>query len=240
MHFTELMFEYMPQFFELLNHNRMVQDGVDGKWDILKNQDEDREIVLMLEIRIVELLCEVLNGNGKLCRMVGDELIEKCCEFLIDIIPGYELRYLRCLQIIIVHSQNTNTKKRCIEIMIDKLLDRNNNGGLVEQQKIFVLAQEPTDDKRLYFTRLISLFAYGISAEKSWGKFAKQDDGNRDQFDSEMNALSTVVVRLQGVLNIEWILDEIDFINSKGGKDQSWRELEASYIQLLNALQEMA
>ena len=100
------------------------------------------------------------------------------------------------------------------------------------RNKNFVLAQEPTDAKG-FFTRLTVGIA---SCGKSWGKLANQDDGNRDQFDSEMNALSTVVVRLQGVLNIEWILDEIDFINSKGGKDQSWRELEASYIQLLNAL----
>ena len=61
---------------------------------------------------------------------------------------------------------------------MDKLLDRENH---------FVLSDAPTEDNRTYFTRLTSLFAYGISTDRTWGEFQQHDD---DDFDDVQAAAS--------------------------------------------------
>ena len=212
------MFERIDDILGIFDRNMKLRG--DEKWDLTKK--EDREMVLMVEVRAVELLCEIFNSNEDLCRKVENKVIERCCDFLIDTLPGDEMRYLRFLQIIIVHSKSTVTKKRVVQIMMDKLLDRDEH---------FVLSDLPNEDNKIYFTRLVSLFAYGISTDRTWGEFTQHEDDDTNENDPDKGALITVIVRLQGALNIDWLLDEIEHLHVEG-----WVDLEASYLRLLNAM----
>ena len=212
------MFERIDDILGIFDRNMKLRG--DEKWDLRKK--EDREMVLMVEVRAVELLCEIFNSNEDLCRKVENKVIERCCDFLIDTLPGDEMRYLRFLQIITVHSKSTVTKKRVVQIMMDKLLDRDEH---------FVLSDLPDEDNKIYFTRLVSLFAYGISTDRTWGEFTQHEDDDTNENDPDKGALITVIVRLQGALNIDWLLDEIEHLHVEG-----WVDLEASYLRLLNAM----
>jgi len=208
----------MDDILDLLDRNAKIES--DEGWSV--ENKEDRDLILMIEMRAVELIGEILNGNKELCQRISEKVIRRCCDFLIDILPGDEMRYLRCLQVIVVHSQSNQTKKKCIQIMMDKLLDRENH---------FVLSDAPTEDNRTYFTRLTSLFAYGISTDRTWGEFQQHDDDDFDENDPDKSTLLSLIVRLQGALNIDWLLEEIEHLH----KD-NWDDLEGAYLRLLNAL----
>jgi hypothetical protein len=65
------MFERIDDILGIFDRNMKLRG--DEKWDL--REEEDREMVLMVEVRAVELLCEIFNSNEDLCRKVENKVI---------------------------------------------------------------------------------------------------------------------------------------------------------------------